>query len=190
MTDFSHRLGIRIIKETNLFFFEWKKITPNNGDLFLLWIQNNNNKKKQASNKYFLLRFICRFLSQQSTPKITMVSGPHIWCIKRASERDISKTILNTFSFAVSDIQCSFSSQGSSTVDSITARLKKPAGFKGAPLFADDRKVNPDTDRTCMIRKDANDPDEITYTLKILDFLRCGVLKRNVCDYELSAIFY
>lgn len=80
----------------------------------------------------------------------------------------------------MSDIQCSFSSQGSSTIDSITARLKKPVGFKGAPLFADDRKVNPESDRTCMIRKEINDPDEITYNLKILDFARCGVLKRNV----------
>lgn len=63
----------------------------------------------------------------------------------------------------------------------ITARLKKPAGFKGAPLFADDRGVNPETDRECAIRPDVTDPDGIAYTLKITDFSRCGVLKRNVC---------
>lgn len=63
----------------------------------------------------------------------------------------------------------------------ITARLKKPVGFKGAPLFADDRSVNPESDRACVIRQDAGDPDGVTYTLKISDFSRCGVLKRNVC---------
>lgn len=63
----------------------------------------------------------------------------------------------------------------------ITARLKKPVGFKGAPLFADDRNVNPESDRACTIRPDSNDPDGITYNLKIMDFSRCGVLKRNVC---------
>lgn len=81
---------------------------------------------------------------------------------------------------SVSEIQCSFSSQGSSTSDSITAILKKPAGFKGSPLFADDRTVNPNVDRKCSIEPDPNDPNEHTYRLKILDFSKCGVLKRNV----------
>lgn len=80
----------------------------------------------------------------------------------------------------VSEIQCSFASSSSSTPDLITARLKKPAGFKGSPLFADDRSVNPETDRECAIRPEINDPDGIAYTLKITDFTRCGVLKRNV----------
>lgn len=80
----------------------------------------------------------------------------------------------------VSDIQCSFATPTSSTQDMITARLKKPNGFKGAPLFADDRSVNPETDRTCSIRPEVNDPDSLAYTLKITDFTRCGVLKRNV----------
>lgn len=82
--------------------------------------------------------------------------------------------------FLVSDIQCSFSSQGSTVADSITAVLKKPAGFKGSPLFADDRTVNPNNDRKCSIEPDHNDPNEQTYNLKILDFSKCGVLKRNV----------
>lgn len=80
----------------------------------------------------------------------------------------------------MSDIQCSFSAQGSSTTDSITARLKKPVGFKGAPLFADDRSVNPEADRHCIIRQDPTDQEGVTYVLKITDFSRCGVLKRNV----------
>lgn len=86
------------------------------------------------------------------------------------------------FATVVSDIQCSFSAQGSSASDAITARLKKPVGFKGAPLFADDRSVNPETDRTCLIRQDTADADGVTYNLKITDFSRCGVLKRNVTD--------
>lgn len=79
----------------------------------------------------------------------------------------------------VTDIQCSFSSQGSVVGDAITATLKKPQGFKGAPLFADDRNVNPETDYTCAIKQDPDDPTELTYDLKILDFTRCGVLRRN-----------
>lgn len=82
--------------------------------------------------------------------------------------------------FVVSEIQCSFSSTGSAAPDLITARLKKPAGFKGSPLFADDRSVNPETDRQCLIRPEINDSDGLAYTLKITDFSRCGVLKRNV----------
>ncbi|KAG5676081.1 hypothetical protein PVAND_005935 [Polypedilum vanderplanki] len=81
--------------------------------------------------------------------------------------------------YDVSDIQCSFSSQGSSLGDMITAKLKKPFGFKGHPLFADDRSVNPDNDYTCTIKPDRNDISELNYELKITDFTRCGVLKRN-----------
>ncbi|XP_055851605.1 uncharacterized protein LOC129915923 [Episyrphus balteatus] len=82
--------------------------------------------------------------------------------------------------YDVGDIQCSFSTAPGSNVDDlITARLKRPAGFKGAPLFADDRSVNPETDRNCAIKQDPNDPTELAYNLKITDFSRCGVLKRN-----------
>lgn len=80
----------------------------------------------------------------------------------------------------VSDIQCSFSSQSSTVGDSISAHIKKPVGFKGDPLFADDRLVNPLTDRYCIIKPDPSDPSEISYDLKIIDFSKCGVLKRNV----------
>ncbi|CAG9798336.1 unnamed protein product [Chironomus riparius] len=81
--------------------------------------------------------------------------------------------------YDVSDIQCSFSSQGSTLGDMITAKLKKPLGFKGHPLFADDRSVNPDNDYSCTIKPDRNDVAELNYELKITDFSRCGVLKRN-----------
>ncbi|XP_055640101.1 uncharacterized protein LOC129777694 [Toxorhynchites rutilus septentrionalis] len=81
--------------------------------------------------------------------------------------------------YDVTDIQCSFASQGSNLGDIITAKLKKPIGFKGAPLFADDRAVNPEADVACAIKQDRKDPSELSYDLKITDFSRCGVLKRN-----------
>lgn len=87
--------------------------------------------------------------------------------------------IIRAQDYDVSDIQCSFATSTSSTQDLITARLKKPNGFKGSPLFADDRSVNPEIDRACTIRQEVNDPDSLAYTLKITDFSRCGVLKRN-----------
>lgn len=80
----------------------------------------------------------------------------------------------------VGEIQCSFSTQGSSVEDLIVARLKRPTGFKGPPLFADDRSVFPETDRVCQIKQDKNDPAELAFDLRITDFARCGVLKRNV----------
>lgn len=91
--------------------------------------------------------------------------------------------------YDVSDIQCSFSSQGSNLGDLITAKLKKPSGFKGHPLFADDRGVNPETDFSCTIRPDRSDPNELNYDLKVIDFTRCGVLKRNV-SVENSNVFF
>lgn len=81
--------------------------------------------------------------------------------------------------YDVTDIQCSFASQGSNLGDIITAKLKKPIGFKGAPLFADDRAVNPEADFACSIKQDRKDPSELSFDLKITDFTRCGVLKRN-----------
>lgn len=60
------------------------------------------------------------------------------------------------------------------------ARLKKPEGFKGSPLFADDRGADPESDPSCQIRPDRLDQSGLMYNLKITDFGRCGVLKRNV----------
>lgn len=81
--------------------------------------------------------------------------------------------------YDVSEIQCSFASPGTTLGDVITAKLKKPMGFKGHPLFADDRSVNPEIDYTCTIKPDRADSSEMNYELKITDFTRCGVLRRN-----------
>lgn len=89
----------------------------------------------------------------------------------------------------MNDIQCSFSAQGSNANDLITAKLKKPTGFKGSPLFADDRGVNPDIDYDCAIKLDPADAMELSYDLRITDFTRCGVLKRNVCTRKTSKTY-
>jgi hypothetical protein len=79
----------------------------------------------------------------------------------------------------VSELQCSFTSQGGNR-DQISARLRKPGGFRGSPLFADDRRVDPATDPYCQIRLDPADPTDMTYNMLVTDFGRCGVVKRNV----------
>lgn len=85
----------------------------------------------------------------------------------------------------MSEIQCTFGSGNNiGTRDSIVAKLRKPDVFKGSPLFADDRSVDPDTDAACQIRPDIGDPSGLRYSLKITDFSRCGVLKRNVSISE------
>ncbi|KAF7284951.1 hypothetical protein GWI33_013743 [Rhynchophorus ferrugineus] len=92
----------------------------------------------------------------------------------------ISMTTIEAQDYEVTEIQCSFSvSNMGSTKDSIVAKLRKPEGFKGHPLFADDRSADPDTDSACQIRPDLADPAGLLYNLKISDFSRCGVLKRN-----------
>lgn len=83
-------------------------------------------------------------------------------------------------SCAVSDIQCSYSTVESTGQNFITAKLKRPPGFKGDPLFADERTTSPDTDYSCTIKRDPSDTHQLAYNLKIIDFNRCGVLNRNV----------
>ncbi|XP_060535294.1 uncharacterized protein LOC132707445 [Cylas formicarius] len=82
--------------------------------------------------------------------------------------------------YEVTEIQCTFASNTHAAIkDTIVARLRKPEGFKGHPLFADDRAVDPDSDPVCQIRQDVADPSGHRYNLKVTDFGRCGVLKRN-----------
>ncbi|KAH8404413.1 hypothetical protein KR222_011036, partial [Zaprionus bogoriensis] len=81
--------------------------------------------------------------------------------------------------YSVADVQCTFSTVGSEIEDLITATLKRPAGFKGSPMFADDRIGVKEANPQCVISRDTSDEDERTYSLRINDFTRCGVLKRN-----------
>ncbi|XP_066587536.1 uncharacterized protein [Prorops nasuta] len=97
-----------------------------------------------------------------------------MWRIFIAGFCTVAATVAQDYE--VSDIQCS--GAGSAT-DLLTAKMKRPVGFRGAPLFADDRAVDPLTDIHCQIRPDPNDPQEDNYLLKVTDFARCGILKRN-----------
>ncbi|XP_076755167.1 uncharacterized protein LOC143425957 [Xylocopa sonorina] len=85
-------------------------------------------------------------------------------------------TITVAQDYEISDIQCN---GAGSAADLLTAKIKRPVGFRGAPLFADDRSANPLTDIHCQIKPDPNDLQEDNYFLKVTDFSRCGILKRN-----------
>ena len=70
----------------------------------------------------------------------------------------------------------------------LTARLRKPEGFRGTPIFADDRGVagkDPmqelvENDPACQIAPDPGDTTGRVFILRVTDFSQCGVLKRNV----------
>lgn len=47
--------------------------------------------------------------------------------------------ILLAQDYDVTSIQCSFATQNPLAGDFISAKLTKPIGFKGSPIFADDR---------------------------------------------------
>ena len=86
--------------------------------------------------------------------------------------------------YEVAEIECSFgeiSSDSNQRINQkLTAKLKKPEGFKGSPIFADERKVDPSVHPECQIRPDEADPKKISYLLKINDLTQCGVLIKNV----------
>jgi hypothetical protein len=86
--------------------------------------------------------------------------------------------------YEVADIECSFgeiSSDSNQRINQkLTAKLKKPEGFKGSPIFADERKVDPSVHPACQIRPDEEDPKKLTFLLKINDLTQCGVLIKNV----------
>ncbi len=84
--------------------------------------------------------------------------------------------------YEVADISCAFSSDegGGGDGDRLTARLRKPEGFRGAPIFADARQVDAATDERCRIAPDPKDSDGLTYDLRVEDLDRCGVLRKNV----------
>lgn len=92
------------------------------------------------------------------------------------------------FFYLVADVQCTFSTVGSDIEDLITATLKRPAGFKGSPMFADDRIGVKEPNPHCIISRDTSDEDDRSYSLRINDFTRCGVLKRNVTTLERFSI--
>ncbi|XP_046143349.1 uncharacterized protein LOC114871258 isoform X2 [Osmia bicornis bicornis] len=90
-----------------------------------------------------------------------------MWTVLIAGFCTVAATVAQDYE--VSDIQCS---GAGSAADLLTAKIKRPVGFRGAPLFADDRSANPLTDIHCQIRPDPNDPQEDNYFLKGFIHLR------------------
>ncbi len=72
--------------------------------------------------------------------------------------------------------------------DQLNAKLRKPEGFQGAPIFADDRKLDPATSQDCQIRPDPTDPTGHMYDLLVRDLSKCGVVVRNVSNMHLSTM--
>ena len=84
----------------------------------------------------------------------------------------------------MADIACSFGEvnleNNRKSGERLTATLRKPAGFQGTPIFADDREINPAKDPVCQIRPDYEVPDGLGFRLQVTDLERCGVLVKNV----------
>ncbi len=93
----------------------------------------------------------------------------------------------------VADIDCAV---GTSGKELFTARLRRPDGFRGTPIFADDRGgaikdyvVQELQDGPCVILPDVSDSSGRVFKMRITDFTRCGVLKRNVRIYPKLELF-
>ena len=85
--------------------------------------------------------------------------------------------------YEVGEIECSF---GDVIVDTnrrinerLSAVLKKPEGFRGAPIFADYRSSD-SASQDCQIRPDLTDRRGLLYKLDIKDLKKCGVTVNNV----------
>ena len=96
--------------------------------------------------------------------------------------------------YEVGDIECSFGRVGVENNrkinERLTARLRKPEGFEGTPIFADDRKVDPLRDSACQIRPDIADKDGLIYRLLINDLSKCGILIKNVSKQNPNHSFF
>jgi hypothetical protein len=86
--------------------------------------------------------------------------------------------------YEVMDIDCSFgevSLENNRNINQkLSANLRKPEGFQGNPIFADDRSINPANDRICQIRPNSQNDSELSYKLLITDLEQCGVIVKNV----------
>jgi len=81
--------------------------------------------------------------------------------------------------YEVADISCAFSGAGE-----LTARLRKPEGFAGDPVFADARRAGDRSQRHCRIRPDQRDEQGLIYDLQVDDLDECGVVKKNVSESD------
>ena len=79
--------------------------------------------------------------------------------------------------YSVTDINCQYG--GNAENGLISAKLSKPEGFQGVPIFADDRAIDPETSEVCSIRRIEGDTSGLEYHLNVTDFSSCGVVLRN-----------
>ena len=79
--------------------------------------------------------------------------------------------------YSVTDIDCQYGGEAQAGI--ISARLRKPQGFQGVPIFADDRTIDPETSDVCSIRRNKNDVTGLVYNLNVTNFSSCGVVLRN-----------
>lgn len=87
----------------------------------------------------------------------------------------------------MADIKCDFGDEAvgeeaglvGSKSQRLSAKLMKPAGFRGHPLFADDKRADPFSDQKCQIRQDSRETSGLVYNLLVTDLSRCGVVKKD-----------
>ena len=79
--------------------------------------------------------------------------------------------------YSVTDIDCQYGGEAGNGV--ISAKLRKPQGFQGVPIFADDRAIDPETSEVCSIQRSKEDATGLVYHLNVTDFSSCGVVLRN-----------
>ncbi|XP_071548439.1 uncharacterized protein [Panulirus ornatus] len=85
--------------------------------------------------------------------------------------------------YQVADISCDFGEDATQPDGGghqrLSARLMKPQGFRGHPLFADDREADPFSDGKCQIRHDTQDASGLVYNLLVTDLAYCGVVRKD-----------
>ncbi|XP_076305456.1 uncharacterized protein LOC143222630 [Tachypleus tridentatus] len=80
--------------------------------------------------------------------------------------------------YEVSDIKC-HEGTDSDGKDIITATLRKPDGFRGHPVFTENRGIQPQKHNKCQIIPDLNDLSSSVYFLRVMDFTVCPVKKQK-----------
>ncbi|XP_022243389.1 uncharacterized protein LOC106460575 [Limulus polyphemus] len=88
------------------------------------------------------------------------------------------KTCNKSYPSHVSDIKCHEGTDADGK-DIITATLRKPDGFRGHPVFTNNRGIQPQKHNKCQIIPDPKDTSNSVYFLRIMDFIECPVKKQN-----------
>ncbi|KAF2367595.1 Zona pellucida domain [Trinorchestia longiramus] len=86
--------------------------------------------------------------------------------------------------YQVADISCQFGGVAAdgaaeASTERLSARLRKPPDFRGHPLFADDRTINPFLHPECQIRREEKEQSGLIYNLLVTNFRRCGAVTKD-----------